>query len=205
MKTKFIFIRHAQSTAKEDGIVQGEGLDVHLSRLGEKQVEKIGEVLKGMVLDFIFSSQAVRAIKTAEAIRKYYPGVPYAEIFELNERSKGEAEGMQKDDFKKAYSHIEAAWEREEDPRPPGGESFSDVELRIMPLIFRHLEKYCGKTILYVGHGNAFRVALGAMLGVPVAMRNRIAQDYCAISIAEYDHQKKRWNVLLVNKNVISN
>ncbi len=139
MKTKFIFIRHAQSTAKEDGIVQGEGLNVPLSRLGEEQILKIGEAFKGMTLDFIFSSQAVRAIKTAEAIRRYYPNIPYAEIPELNERSKGETEGMKKDEFKKTYPHIETAWEREEDPRPPDGESFADVEKRITPLIYKHL------------------------------------------------------------------
>ncbi|MBM3272662.1 histidine phosphatase family protein [Candidatus Kaiserbacteria bacterium] len=203
MKTRFLMIRHAQSVAKALDIVQGRGLDVPLSDKGKEQGEKLASVAGELQFDRMFSSTAVRARETARFIRRAHPAVPYEETAVLVERSKGDAEGMTNTAFDAAYPDILEAWSREEDPRPAGGESFADVEARIMPLVREHCEKYAGETILYVGHGNAFRVILGAMLGIPAHMRNRIAQDYCALSIAEYDSERDRWKVLRINQPLI--
>ena len=110
---------------------------------------------------------------------------------------------MTNEAFAKEYPGILDAWSREEDPQVAGGESFADVEARVMPVIEQHIQAHAGETLLYVGHGNVFRVMLGAMLDVPAGKRNRIAQDYCAISTAEYDHERKRWNIRSVNKSIL--
>lgn len=199
MKTTFYFVRHAQSVSKEKGIVQGAGLSVPLSEEGARQAQALAARLKNEMFDAIFASKALRAIDTAKPVRAVFPNVSYQEIAELHERSKGEAEGMTKEDFKKKYADIEAAWKREEDPRVPGGESFADVEKRVMPLIERHAKEFAGKKILYVFHGNTIRVILGALLGAPANLRHRIAQDYCAVNVVEYDAEDNRWHILKVN------
>lgn len=204
MKTKFIFIRHAQSVAKEQNIVQGRGENIPLSGVGTIQARELPSNLSGLLLDNLFSSTSVRAVETAKYLCGAFPNTPYEKIEQLHERSKGDAEGMSKEAFLEKYREIEDAWEREEDPRVPGGESFADVEKRVMPIIMDHLVKYVGKTSSYVIHGNVIRVILGAMLGIPPEKRNRIAQDYCGISIAEYDDRKKRWKVVVVNAKNIS-
>lgn len=199
MKTTFYFIRHAESSAKEKGIVQGAGLAVPLTEKGKWQTEALAARLRDEKFDAIFASQALRAIDTAKPLRALFPTVPYQECAELNERSKGEAEGMTKEAFKKKYPDIEAAWKREEDPRVPGGESFSDVEKRVIPLIERHTKEFAGKRLLYVFHGNTIRVILGALLGVPANLRHRIAQGYCAVSVAEHDAEENRWHIIKMN------
>lgn len=199
MKTFFYFIRHAESIAKKQGIVQGAGLSVPLSGRGRQQALALAERLRSEKFDAIFSSQALRAIDTAKPIREIFPGLPYEERAELNERSKGEAEGMKKEDFEKKYPAVIAAWEREEDPRPADGESFADVEKRAMVIVNRHAVEFAGKRLLYVFHGNTIRVILGAILGAPANLRHRIAQDYCALNIVEYDSEDRRWRVLKMN------
>ena len=103
METHLYFIRHAESAARSRGIVQGVGLGVPLTETGHAQAKEAGEALKGFVFDHIFSGTAERAKGTAAAIRVHHSHVPYEEIFELHERSKGVAEGMSKEEFVKKY------------------------------------------------------------------------------------------------------
>jgi broad specificity phosphatase PhoE len=198
--TTFYFVRHGQSVARARNIVQGVGLDIPLTEAGLRQAEAAAARLAGERFDRIFSSRAKRCRDTAAVIRRHHPDTPYEELGELNERSKGEAEGMDKDAFAVKYPEIIAAWSREEDPRVPGGESFADVETRAWPVIERLLETGAGSAQLVVGHGNVFRVVIGRMLGVPHGMRARIAQGYCAVSVCTYDHDRKRWSVECLNR-----
>lgn len=204
MKTTFIFIRHAQSMAPLQDIVQGRGLGIELSPEGETQAEALGERLKSATFDRIFASTARRAIDTASCIRKYHPDISYMELEKLNERSKGEAEGMTNTAFKETHPQIIEDWSKDIDVRPPGGESFGDVEGRVVPLIEEHLKEYEGQTILYVFHGNVIRVLLGHFLDVPINLRYRIKQSYCAYNKVAYDHDAKRWSVECMNCSVAS-
>ncbi|MES2953241.1 MAG: histidine phosphatase family protein [Patescibacteria group bacterium] len=198
--TRFIFVRHAKSMASELGIVQGTGLEVPLTDLGHEQAHILVSKLASEPFDLLFASTALRARDTALPLRSVRPEVPYAEIADLRERSKGVAEGTPKTDFDKRYPEITEAWAREEDPRPEGGESFEDVEHRALPVLDAHLREYRGKTVVYIIHGNVIRVLLGAMLGIPYGKRARIAQDYCGLSSALFDHERGRWCVEVVNK-----
>jgi broad specificity phosphatase PhoE len=171
-----------------------------LTAEGKAQAERLAETLLGFRFASIRSSHALRAKETAAPIRARLPGVPYEEVPELVERSKGEAEGMSKIEFDRRYPEILAAWAREEDPRVPGGESYADVEARAWPVIERILETGTGETHLVVGHGNVFRVIVGRMLGMPYGQRSRIAQDYCAIDVCAYDHDRNRWSVECLNR-----
>lgn len=203
MTTTFYLIRHAESLAKEKGIVQGAGLSVPLSGEGKRQAEALAQTLKGEKFDAIFSSQAVRAIETAKPVRALFPDTPYSEHAELNERSKGEAEGMTKEEFKRRYPEIQAAWAREEDPRVSGGESFADVEKRVMPFLEKLASEQTGKRLLLIFHGNVIRVILGAILGAPANFRHRIKQDYCALNVIEYDDADCRRSILKVNETLL--
>lgn len=204
MITKFFFVRHGKSEASALGIVQGQGLHIPLTEEGRRQAEVLGQGLRGFSFDLMFTSEARRAIETADIVRKFLPRtcskIPCVRFAELNERSKGVAEGMKKEEFEKRWPEIREAWEQEIDARPEGGENFEDVHHRVVPLIERHMKEYAGKTLLYVTHGNIIRTILGYMLGTPYALRARLKQDYCVCNIASYDHEKRRWEVECMNK-----
>lgn len=203
MKTRLILLRHAASVAKEQGIVQGAGRDVPLSEAGKEDALRLAALFPYSDIDRIISSSALRARDTAAPLRKRFSKIPYEEVDALIERSKGSAEGMSKQEFATRYPDILAAWTREEDPKVLDGESYEDVERRILPIVNAHLREHVGKTLLYVGHGNVFRVLLGGMLGIPYGMRNRIALECCSLSVAEYDHDRARWSIESVNQRVL--
>ncbi len=200
MKTRIFLVRHAQSEAAERGIVQGRGLDVPLSQEGIRQALAVAEALKDERFDAVFASNAIRSIETARSIRAHHPDVPYAEIPDLVERSKGIAEGLSRDEFRARWPDIQTEWDNELDARPPEGENFEDVHGRVAPIIDRHLQEHAGKTILYVLHGNVNRVLLGMMLGVPHRLQSRIEQGYCAINVAVFDDERLHWNIECVNR-----
>jgi broad specificity phosphatase PhoE len=140
-------------------------------------------------------------VDTAAEIRKFHPNTPYEELAILVERSKGEAEGMDRDAFRINYPATQDAWDRELDARPPGGENFEDVHSRVIPVIDRHVREHGpGATLLYVLHGNVNRVILGHMMNVPHRFQPRIVQGYCALNIAEYNHVTGRWAVECINR-----
>mgnify|MGYP001574400716 CR=1 FL=1 len=200
METKFFLVRHGKSEVGLRGIVQGRGLKIPLTAEGKKQAIKVAKELKDFSFDIIFTSQAVRAIDTAEIIKRFHKNVPFIKLAALNERSKGAAEGMKKEDFAKQYPGIIKQWKKEIDARIEGGENFEDVHNRVVPVIEKHLKRYKGKNLLYVIHGNVIRVIIGHILGVPFRFRPRLEQDYCAFNAITYNHDTKRWRAECVNK-----
>jgi len=201
MKTTLIFLRHGQSEANERGIVQGQGLNIPLTKEGKKQARAAAKKLKDFTFDKIFTSTAVRAIETAEIVKSLHPDTPLIKIPELNERSKGLAEGMPKEEFNKRYPEIVKQWAKEIDARPEGGENLEDLHRRVVPVIEKQVrEDSTGSTFLYVIHGNVIKALLGYMLKIPFSLRGRIKLDYCALSCASYDHQRKRWEIEYINQ-----
>jgi len=79
--------------------------------------------------------------------------------------------------------------------RPPGGESFSDLSSRIVPvfqeIVSRGLEK-----VLIVGHAGVNRVILCHVLGMPLANLLRICQDYGCLNIIEQSEGSFRIRVM---------
>jgi probable phosphoglycerate mutase len=61
--------------------------------------------------------------------------------------------------------------------RPPGGESFSDLRNRVVPL-FEDLVRQEEGPILIAGHAGVNRVILCHILGVPLENIFRLGQDY---------------------------
>ena len=200
METKFFLARHGQSEARMKNIVQGVGLKVPLTEEGRQQAGALAQKLKDFHFDRIFSSPAKRTLETAEAVRKFHPETPLETFSGLNERSKGLAEGMDKEEFNRRFPEIIKQWRAELDARPEGGENYEDVEKRVIPLIEKHLKDYAGQTLLYVGHGNVMKVILGWTLNIPYGLRPRIAQDYCALDCLVFDHERKYWRIEFINQ-----
>lgn len=65
---KIYFVRHGESKANVERIAAGAEFDSPLTKNGEAQAIKMGEVLKDKKVDLIISSPLKRAVKTAEII-----------------------------------------------------------------------------------------------------------------------------------------
>src|SRR3989344_5835107 len=65
--TTFYIVRHGQTEWNTKGLLQGHG-DSPLTYLGVKQAEQIRDELKSIHFDAIFSSDLLRAKRTAEIV-----------------------------------------------------------------------------------------------------------------------------------------
>ncbi len=164
--TQMIFIRHAP--AMPAGHLYGRTdaeADVTDVNAIASQRAAIGPV------DHIFTSPARRCRQTARAL---WPDVPEPpQDARLWEQNFGDWDGL-------PFDHIPDLGPLSPDAlathRPPNGESFSDLYMRVAPVISQLASDYTGQRIALVVHAGVIRAALGqATSSLPAALAFEIA------------------------------
>jgi len=157
-----ILVRHGQSIWNAANLFTG-WTDVELSEKGLVEAKDAGKKLSDIHLDMVFTSDLIRAQKTAEIIiegNSKSEKIPTNKDFRLNERHYGDLQGMNKDDARKEFGEEQVhIWRRSFDIPPPNGESLKMTAERTLPcfdeLIMPELK--LGKNILVAAHGNSLR------------------------------------------------
>ena len=88
----------------------------------------------------------------------------------LNERSYGKLQGLNKQETIKKYGEEKVhLWRRSYDVAPPGGESLKDVCKRATPFFKKFVEKdlKSGKNVLVVGSHNSLRAIVKYIENIP--------------------------------------
>jgi probable phosphoglycerate mutase len=131
----------------------------------------------------------VRAKETAEIICSSLDIEPVIKE-ELSEIDLGCWDGREKTDIPREYPRL---WEQREKDlysfKHPGGESFADLEARVVPLLRSFAVK--GGRWLIVSHAGVFRVMLRTLFEIPFPETFRYDPEY-----AEYCSSKKRGSFL---------
>ena len=70
------------------------------------------------------------------------------------------------------------------DFRPPGGESFLDLQQRVVP-VFEKAVDNAGRNILIVAHAGVNRMILCHLLDIPPGNLFRLSQDWGAMNLIE--------------------
>ncbi|QTA79950.1 Histidine phosphatase superfamily protein [Desulfonema limicola] len=193
---KIFLVRHGH--IGEDGPKRFIGTtDLPLSQKGTCQAEKLRNMLSSISFSRTVSSPLKRSLDTARIIAGSNKVEPVSDLEEIH---LGKWEGLTFDHVKAVYP--EAFKQRGIDPagyRPPGGESFKDLQQRVVP-VFNRLVKETDGSLLVAGHAGVNRVILCHVLGMPLENLFRISQDYCSINIFEYN--QKQFKVMAVNMNI---
>lgn len=154
--TKLLLIRHGQSEANRQRIFAGH-YNVDLSELGKKQAECTAEfVVNNYKVDKIYSSDLIRAYKTAKAIAAKLG----AEIIIDNKLREIYAGQWEKCEFEKLYQYGEdyRIWhENIGRSRPTGGESVAELHERVYKAICKIALKNQGKTVVIATHATPIR------------------------------------------------
>jgi broad specificity phosphatase PhoE len=126
------------------------------------QARAVGETFRGVELDRIFTSDLARAWQTADAIHAT-TGASVIRRADIRERSFGEWEAI---DFRDLASRqIELALSKDIsffEVRPPGGESFQDVWIRVNGFM-KELEN-TDERIAVVTHGGTCATLLARLM-----------------------------------------
>lgn len=164
--TRLIVIRHAQSTANEEGVFLGH-LDRDLTELGKKQSQLVADYLirENIHVDKIYSSDLLRPYHTIEPYAKL-TGKEIIKSRNLREIFAGEWEGKRFDDLENLYSDTYSVWLNDiSKVKCNGGESIAELYARVNSEIERIALENDGKTVIIVTHATPLRCIAARALG----------------------------------------
>ncbi len=136
---RLILVRHGETIWNMEKKIQGI-TDIGLSDLGMEQAKKLALSLKSEKLDAIITSPLMRAYETARAVGTYHD-LPIVVEKDLRELDAGELEGLTFPDLMLRYPDFLGKWMIDHaSVVMPGGESLSEVQNRVWPVIQRITE-----------------------------------------------------------------
>lgn len=185
---EFWLLRHGQTDWNLQGRWQGQAsFAPGLNETGFAQARRAAELLAGVPLAAVYSSDLLRARQTAEAIAEKQ-GLTVLVDQRLREMNLGEWEGLFSDEVQARYA--KELEERSRNPlhaRPPQGETLAEVARRVRAAVYDMARSPVPGPILIVSHG--------LTLGVLICMFSRfpIEQAYARIPENAKPHRIE-WN-----------
>ena len=175
---KVFIIRHGESEANKKRVWTG-WLDAPLTEKGENDAMLARGVLAGVKFDKIYSSDLVRATRTAEIA---IPGCEYEATPLLREINVGSLMG-------KEYSHIVDSDGRsivDTGYGAFGGESRDDLKKRVLE--FMHVLENCEyERVAAFSHGGYMHNFLDLVLGTSLPRKN-VCCNNCTVAVFEYEN-----------------
>jgi broad specificity phosphatase PhoE len=199
MPATIYLVRHGETDDNVSGVPQGLR-DVPLNALGRAQADAVARWFDGRTLDAVVSSPLSRTLDVARAIAARCQTELETDA-RLVEFDQGDLDGLPIAEVRERYPEFIARW-RDEDPadlRMPGGETYGEVQARIVAAIEDASSLHAAESVAIVSHNLAIKSALCHALGVPLAAFRRIRVDLASVSMLEVD-PGRWWRVSLLNE-----
>jgi broad specificity phosphatase PhoE len=154
--TTFYIVRHGEAEWNVKNLVLGHA-DVPLTERGEEQAHRLANELREIQFDEVFSSDLVRARRTAEIVTlERQLAVKTTDV--LRERSFGILEGTPNEEFEALYIDWDKFTEEQKwNHKFADEESHEEVLIRFVNFIRETAVAYPGEKILIVAHGSLMR------------------------------------------------
>ena len=185
--TTFYLLRHAHSQANLEGILAGQLPGIHLSPIGQEQAKEFSR--KKLKIDLIISSPLERCIETITpyASKKGKRIIRDESFVEMN-YGNWSGEKLKRLSLKRDWRKVKR--------KPstftfPNGESFLSAERRVKNGLRRLYRKYPNKNILIVSHGDIIKLAINAILDLPLDRFQRILVDPASLSVVDVNKTGK--------------
>ena len=201
--TLIIFVRHGR-TPTTGTKLPGRAPNLHLSDEGKSQAEMIAKEIKkssssflGTKVSAVYASPMERTQETAKPIAKTL-NLRVRTLQGLNECDFGDWTGRRLRDLSKlkSWSIIQ---KQPSSFRFPNGESFTEMQNRMLKTVDKILERHPGETVVCVSHADPIKAILASAVGTPLDLFQRILVGPCSASVVLYT--KERPLVLTLNSN----
>ncbi len=182
--TTVLLVRHGQTPTTGQSL-PGRAPGLHLADSGVRQAERAAERLAELsTVDAVYCSPLERTRETAKPIGKALGLTPKVRKG-LLECDFGEWTGAQlKDLFK--LPEWKTVQQAPSQFRFPGGESFTEMQVRIVTAIEQLAAEHPGGTIVCVSHADPIKAAMAHALGTHIDLFQRIVISTCSISAVSY-------------------
>ena len=155
--TRLIVVRHGETAWNVDTRIQGH-LDIPLNATGLWQARQLGDALAGEAISAIYTSDLLRARKTAQAVADA-TGAALVEEPGLRERAFGSFQGRTFAEVETEHPEQARRWrQRDPDYAPDGGESLRVLRERVVDTTHRLAARHPGELVLLVTHGGVLDV-----------------------------------------------
>ncbi len=186
--TLVLLVRHGL-TPTTGKVLPGRAAGLHLAERGQKQAEAVAQRIATLQTDrrkvaAVYASPLERAQETAAPIAKAL-GLRVRRNQGLLEADFGDWTGAE---LKKLYKKPE--WRTvQRNPsgfRFPGGESFTEMQTRIVSAIDRLRAAHPGETVVAVSHADPIKAAVAHAMGTHLDLFQRIVVSPCSVSAVLY-------------------
>ncbi|EFN97033.1 histidine phosphatase family protein [Streptococcus mitis] len=165
---KLYFVRHGRTVWNQEGRFQGASGDSPLLPESIETLKQLGQYLKDIPFDQIYSSDLPRAVKSAEIIQSQLKTLcPLESVPNLREWQLGKLEGLKIATLEAIYPQQIKAFRfnlAQFDTQMFGAESLYSTTQRTIQFI-KSLKDSPAERILIVGHGANLTASLRTLLG----------------------------------------
>ena len=166
-ETEIILIRHGETEWNSQQRMQGHS-NSDLSEVGRGQIQALGELMKNVSFDHIYSSDSLRTRQTAEAITQY-SGHTLQFDQRIREKNLGVFEGLTSTEAKERHPEIYRLF------KTAGANYVIDEGESTQQLLERALEfieeirlRHPQERVVMVTHGGVVRVLMKHALGLSI-------------------------------------
>jgi broad specificity phosphatase PhoE len=183
-----MLVRHGETEWNAREIFRGRR-DVGLNEMGVKQAELLGDYLRDLKVEAIYSSPLKRALDTAKSIARHH-GLDVKVAPGLIDFNYGAWEGLTHQDVKRRYGVLYERWLKEPHlVKIPDGESLGTVRERARNVVDKTALKHTGTAVL-VSHRVVNKVLICSLLGLDNSHFWDIRQDLGGITVFGYESDR---------------
>lgn len=185
--TVVLLVRHGQ-TPTTGKVLPGRAPGLHLAESGQSQAHLVAERIAELPrIDAIYASPLERARETAAPIGKALKQRVRIDKG-LLECDFGDWTGEQLSQLMKKpeWSTVQRA---PSTFRFPNGESFTEMQTRMVTTLDRLRQAHPGGTIVCVSHADPIKAAVAHAMGTHLDLFQRIVIGTCSVSAIAYSHQ----------------
>ena len=171
-KMEIIFIRHGETEWNSQQRMQGHS-NSDLSSVGQAQIQALGQWMKNVPFDHIYSSDSLRAKQTAEAITQF-SGHELKIDLRLREKNLGVFEGLTSEEARERHPEVFRLFKTAGSKYViDEGESTQQLQDRALEIVNEIRIKHPEERVLLVTHGGFIRVVMKHSLGLSLETPTR--------------------------------
>jgi probable phosphoglycerate mutase len=171
-KTEIILIRHGETEWNSQKRMQGHS-NSDLSSVGQAQIQALGQWMKNVPFDLIYSSDSLRAKQTAEAITQF-SGHELQFDQRLREKNLGVFEGLTSEEARERHPEVFRLFKTAGSKYViDEGESTQQLQDRALEIVNEIRIKHPEERVLLVTHGGFIRVVMKHSLGLSLETPTR--------------------------------
>ena len=171
-ETEIILIRHGETEWNSQKRMQGHS-NSDLSSVGQAQIQALGQWMKNVPFDLIYSSDSLRAKQTAEAITQF-SGHELQFDQRLREKNLGVFEGLTSEEARERHPEVFRLFKTAGSTYViDKGESTQQLQDRALEIVNEIRIKHPEERVLLVTHGGFIRVVMKHSLGLSLETPTR--------------------------------